>query len=122
MSRWKADRTNPKQITLPNIKMANLFDIIDLNHSEEQFEYIIHNENFAVERIVSFGHPSPDGYWYDQPNTEWVALLKGESTIEYQDETTKDMTAGDHMIIPKGLRHRVKSVSEDAVWIAIHYK
>lgn len=102
--------------------MANLFNINDLNNSEEQSEYIIHNENFALERIVSFGHPSPDGYWYDQPHTEWVALLKGEATIEYQDESIKTMMAGEHVIIPEGLRHRVKSVSEDAVWIAIHYK
>ena len=34
-----------------------------------------------VERIVSSGHCSPEGFWYDQDEQEWVPLLQGAARL-----------------------------------------
>jgi cupin 2 domain-containing protein len=39
----------------------------------------------ALERIVSFGQASPPGFWYDQPQVEWVLLLKGAALHRFAD-------------------------------------
>jgi cupin 2 domain-containing protein len=31
------------------------------------------------------------------------------------------LKAGDHLRIPAHLRHRVASVSDDALWLAVHF-
>jgi hypothetical protein len=33
-----------------------------------------------IERIVSLGQASRPGFWYDQPEAEWVLLLEGAAT------------------------------------------
>ena len=35
----------------------------------------------VVERIVSTGQASPEGFWYDQDWTEWVVVLAGEAGL-----------------------------------------
>jgi len=75
---------------------------------------------FRLEHIVSRGEASPAGFWYDQPQDEWVALLRGEATLAFQDGTL-DLCAGDALIIPAHRRHRVAFTSADAVWLALHF-
>lgn len=41
-----------------------------------------------IERIVSHGHASPPGFWYDQEEAEWVAVLSGEAVLEFEVSTT----------------------------------
>lgn len=33
-------------------------------------------QTFRMERIVSQGHASPEGFWYDQDQNEWVMVLE----------------------------------------------
>ncbi len=107
--------------------MKNLFDT-DLSGRvpEEYFDTILESGalekgGFRLERIVSQGCPTPSGQWYDQAWNEWVMLARGEALLEYNDGSTERMTAGDHLLIPAGRRHRVASVSADCVWLALHY-
>ncbi len=102
--------------------MGNLFDIKGLSADAEQFEELLSNTHIKLERIVSFGHPTPQGEWYDQDETEWVALIKGSATLVYKDGLTTEMKAGDTLLIPPHLQHRVESVSEDAVWLGLFIK
>ena len=41
---------------------------------------------FRLERIVSTGQSSPPGFWYDQEDGEWVALLSGAAELQFEDE------------------------------------
>lgn len=70
--------------------------------------------------LVSFGTPSPPGFWYDQPDAEWVMLLRGNATLRFE-EGDLELVAGDSFVIPPHLRHRVEQVSGDAVWLALHH-
>ena len=99
--------------------MKNLFDITALPTNAEQFEDLFVNKNIRIERIVSFGYPTPQGEWYDQDETEWVSLLKGTSTLVYADGHRLEMVAGDAVLIPPHQKHRVEAVSVDAVWLAV---
>ena len=40
--------------------------------------------NLRIERIVSFGHSSPEGFWYDQDQHEWVLPLKGAARLSIE--------------------------------------
>jgi len=79
-------------------------------------------ESVRIECIVSNGQSSPEGFWYDQTENEWVLLLKGAASLKYADGSVAAMKPGDHLRIPAHTRHRVESVSEDAVWLAVHYR
>jgi len=103
--------------------MKNLFVTEGLYDISEVFETLLEIPNvngaIKIERIVSFGHPTPIGEWYDQEESEWVSLLSGLATLLYEDGTIVEMVAGDHILIPPHLRHRVEKVSNDAVWLTI---
>ena len=90
----------------------------------EAFEKLFENDNVLIERIVSNGQASPEGFWYDQETDEWVVLLSGTAEIEYSTGEIIALSPGDHIFIPAHCRHRVKFVSEEpnAVWVAVHIK
>lgn len=88
---------------------------------EETLETILQGGRFRLEHIVSRGAASPEGFWYEQALPEWVALLTGTASLEFE-EGTLDLHAGDCLVIPAGMRHRVSTVSVDAAWLAFHYE
>ena len=104
--------------------VENIFDNIPDNLSEELFEDIIANRCFRLERIVSKGHASPPGFWYEQEEDEWVVLLSGEAVLLFE-QTGREvrMAAGDCMLIPAGVRHRVEWTDplRPDVWLALHF-
>ena len=81
-------------------------------------------EDVRVERIVSFGQVSPEGFWYDQDENEWVLLLEGSATLGFEDGSTQDLKPGDHLNIPAGQRHRVEKTDQKGrtVWLAVFTK
>ena len=91
---------------------------------QEQVEALLETAALRIERIASYGQPSPEGFWYDQPNLEWVILLKGTATLLFFDEAEKreqvELKAGDYLLIPAHLKHRVERTSPDALWLAVH--
>ena len=54
----------------------NLFADLPTALPEELIEVLAENQHVRIERIVSTGHTSPEGYWYDQDEAEWVVVLK----------------------------------------------
>jgi cupin 2 domain-containing protein len=86
---------------------------------EEEVRPLLIGQSFRLESIHSYGQPSPEGFWYDQPGDEWVMLACGSARLEFEGERI-DLKPGDHLLIPAHCRHRVASVSGDAVWLALH--
>lgn len=77
-----------------------------------------------VERIVSRGHASAPGFWYDQAETEWVAVIRGRARLRFEaDAEAVDLGPGDHVTIPPHARHRVEwtTPDEDTVWLAVFF-
>ena len=48
---------------------GNLFTNIPGALPAEVFETLLATDALRIERIVSLGHASPEGYWYDQEGT-----------------------------------------------------
>lgn len=106
------------------IKMKNLFSQIPDAISEELFEKIIESPHCKIERIVSQGHSSPDDFWYDQDQNEWVILLKGSALLLFEDgDSPVKLLPGDYITIPAHVKHRVKwtDPGQETVWLAVHY-
>ena len=104
--------------------MDNLFANVPNHAHEELTDVLIKNRSVRVERIVSTGQSSPDGFWYDQTETEWVVLLSGEASLQFENRTGLiNLKQGDFIEIPAGVRHRVDSTSkaEATIWLAIFY-
>ncbi len=101
----------------------NLFTDIPSKLSEELFTTLHSAEGLRIERIVSEGHRSPDGFWYDQDDDEWVVVLKGKAAIQFEkDPKPLELVPGSYVNIPAHRKHRVAwtSPTEKTVWLAIH--
>lgn len=99
--------------------MMNLFAINDLPGDEENIVTLAQTGAMRIERIVSNGHRSAPGFWYDQDEDEWVCIVKGEGTIAFEDGHTRTLQPGDHLLIPAHCRHRVEHTANDTIWIAV---
>lgn len=101
----------------------NIFKNIPAIIPEELFENLIDRETLKIERIVSYGHATPIGEWYDQAWDEWVLLLQGEARLGYKDGSSVKLQVGDHVLIPAHTRHRVEWTPPDSntIWLAIHF-
>jgi len=78
--------------------------------------------NFRIERIVSQGHASPEGFWYDQDTDEWALLVRGAARLQFENEEPMEMTAGSFVNIPAHQKHRVDWTDPHqlTIWLAIH--
>ncbi|MBI9020185.1 MAG: cupin [Verrucomicrobia bacterium] len=103
---------------------ANLFENIPENAPEELVTVLLSAEGVRIERIVSFGQASPEGFWYDQRENEWVLLLEGSATVRHEKgRTSIKLQPGDHLNLPSGCRHRVEQTDPNGrtVWLAVFY-
>jgi len=102
---------------------SNLLDDLPPDLATEQIQTILAAPAVRIERIVSGGHVSPPGFWYDQAEHEWVVVLAGAARLRFDDGEEIAMSAGDHVNIPAHRRHRVEWTTPDeaTVWLAIHY-
>jgi cupin 2 domain-containing protein len=103
---------------------ANIFKNIPDQLPEELIECIFKQNNVQIERIVSKGHITPAGQWYDQGWDEWIILLQGQATILYEkNNQTIHLSVGDYLLIPSHTRHRVEWTQPDlnTIWLAVHH-
>jgi len=103
----------------------NLFTDIPKILHEELFETLLQSSGFRIERIVSCGHCSPEGFWYDQDDNEWVILLKGRAILSFEgNNETIHLKPGDYLHIEKHVRHRLEwtDPKQESVWLAVHYE
>ena len=103
--------------------VCNLLADIPPGTEKEFVEEILRTESFRIERIVSRGQASPEGFWYDQQTEEWVLLISGSATLGFDDGRKVDLRPGDHLLIPRHVRHRVERTDpgQETVWLAIHW-
>lgn len=87
----------------------------------EQFISLFQTPSFRLEKIVSNGVNSPQNFWYDQDETEWVMLAQGEATLEFELGGMLSLKAGEYLLICAHQKHRVEFCSDDAVWLALHF-
>lgn len=91
----------------------------------EVTEILLQAAAVRVERIVSHGEASLDGFWYDQDEAEWVVVLSGAARLRFADETeARVLGPGDHVNIAAHRRHRVDwtDPSQPTVWLAVFYR
>ena len=104
--------------------VQNIYSSIPADIPQELFQDILITDRFKIERIVSKGHASPEGFWYDQDQNEWVMLLKGRAKLLFEgNDNIMELKPGDYLYIPARRKHRVEWTDPDkeTVWIAVMY-
>ena len=103
--------------------MPNFFDNLPESIPKKLFEVLAANQHVRIERIVSHGHASAEGFWYDQDEYEWVIVLKGAATLRFEDSTL-EMKPGEFVNIPAHKKHRVEWTTpvEPTIWLVVFYK
>lgn len=100
---------------------GNLFGDTAPSSDGERFDTLLSRQGIRIERIVSHGQASPPGFWYDQPQDEWVVVLQGSAEFEMQGENAiRRLGPGDYLLIPAHCRHRVARTDRPTVWLAVH--
>jgi cupin 2 domain-containing protein len=105
-------------------RTENLFDGIPAVLQEEFFQTLAESGTVRIERIVSDGHATTPGEWYDQTCDEWVLLVSGGALLQFDDDSDPlVLKPGDHVMIPAGCRHRVEQTDsgQRTVWLAVHF-
>ena len=113
------------------LKTGNLFSPVErsddefievlmsgISHVERNNAKAALSRGFRVERIISDGHVSPPDFWYDQDESEFAAVLKGNAKLEFE-HYILELNAGDWVIIPAHEKHRVIYTSSPCIWLAI---
>ena len=107
------------------ITKKGFFADIPADLKDELIETILQASGFRIERIVSQGHRSEEGFWYDQSENEWLILLKGSATIRFENQSQLIIiNPGDYIHIEKHVRHRVEwtDPEQETIWLAVHYE
>lgn len=113
--------TDPPGPALPGPE--NLLANLPATLPAELVTILAENRHVRIERIVSTGHASPEGFWYDQEEHEWVLLLQGAATLGFEHGREVSLKPGDCLLIPAHQRHRVDWTSgeEATVWLAVFF-
>jgi nif11/cupin domain protein len=105
--------------------------ILSLRHGscpppgEEVIQVLLDTPSLRLERIHSCAAESPEGFWYDQREDEWVTLLQGSACLQFADEREeRRLQAGDSLLIRAGRRHRVSATdpAPGTVWLALFWR
>lgn len=111
-------------MSIPTPLLGNLFSALPEPAPLESFHDVVLRPGCRIERIVSYGHASPPGFWYDQDWDEWILVLRGNAVLAMDGMAeVRRLQPGDHCMIPAGTRHRVESTDADGptVWLAVHF-
>ena len=105
------------------MRSGNLNREIPATLPEEWVSELVRSGPVRIERIVSKGQSSDEGFWYDQDENEFVLLVSGEALLEVEHVGTRRLTPGDWLEIPAHVRHRVAWTDPDAVtlWLAVFF-
>jgi len=106
------------------MRTGNIFSDIPERVPDEEFEMLAEGRQTRIERIISDAHASPEGFWYDQDEDEWVLILKGSAGLRFEEsEETIVLNPGDWIDIPAHVKHRVEwtDPEQKTVWLAVFY-
>ena len=73
--------------------------------------------NMVVEQILSGPGVTPQDYL--QEHDEWIALLAGHALLDVGEERV-ELDAGDWVLLPAGVPHRLVEVDSGSNWLAVH--
>jgi cupin 2 domain-containing protein len=108
-----------------SVQAGNIFAGIRADsHGNEDLSEILVRPGLKLERIVSRGHASPPGFWYEQAWNEWVIVLSGSAGLRFEEEAyARSLGPGDYVFIPAHKRHRVDwtGAAGSTVWLAVHF-
>lgn len=118
----------------PTAVASGLLDCCDPPHSllagpcpppgEERTEVLLETRAWRLERIHSCDCSSPEGFWYEQPEHEWVMLLQGTAGLRFADQPGDlVLRPGDSLWIRAGRRHRVTATdpAPGTIWLALFW-
>lgn len=102
--------------------VTNIFEELPQHLPKEVVQTLIQAADVRIERIISHGHASAADFWYDQPQHEWVIVLKGAARLQFEDGMV-EMEVGDFVNIPAFKKHRVDWTTPDepTVWLGVRY-
>ncbi len=102
---------------------GNLFEALPDHGAEELIQTLVQTPGVRIERIVSTSQHSPEGFWYDQKEDEFVLLLRGWAIVAFEEKQVR-LKPGGWLMIPAHRRHRVVATAPDAptVWLALFFK
>lgn len=83
----------------------------------ERFDTLLAHQGLVIERILSSSKIASQTYVQSQD--EWVVLLQGEALLDVEGQQVP-LHAGSHIFLPSQTRHTVLSVSQGALWLAVH--
>ena len=104
--------------------IGSLYRDIPAPLPQELVQTLASAKGVRIERIVSNGHCSPPGFWYDQEEHEWVLLVQGEAMLRFeQGDRVIRLTPGVYVNIAAHEKHRVEWTREDTetIWLAVFY-
>ncbi|MBW4530856.1 MAG: Nif11 domain/cupin domain-containing protein [Aphanothece saxicola GSE-SYN-MK-01-06B] len=91
---------------------------------EEVTTVLLQTPQLRLERIHSCSASSPEGFWYDQTEHEWVLLLQGSAQLQFADEREpRDLACGEALQISAGRRHRLLTSDPPpgTIWLALFW-
>jgi cupin 2 domain-containing protein len=103
----------------------NLLSLPERAVAAERIDALLSRPGLRIERIVSWGQASPDGFWYDQAESEWVLVIAGAARLRFEDETAaRHLVAGDWVDIAPHRRHRVDWTDPEmaTIWLAVFHR
>lgn len=107
------------------MEVINIFGQVPEALPDEVFEELAGSSGVKIERIISCGQASPEGFWYDQEAHEWVLLLRGSAGLRFDGvDKVVEFGPGDWVQIPAHTRHRVEwtDTGQTTIWLAVHYR
>lgn len=109
---------------MTEIERGNFYANMPDKLPEEITQTLAQSDGVRIERIVSRGHQSESGFWYDQEQSEWVIVLKGEAELRFEEnDQTVRLSEGSYANIPAHARHRIEWTKPDGetIWLAVFY-
>jgi cupin 2 domain-containing protein len=106
------------------MESGNLYQQIPAQLPAEISECLMSSGRVRIERIVSRGHHSEPGFWYDQNENEWVLLVQGEARLRFKEgNRTVHLTPGAYVNIAAHAQHRVDwtKADDETIWLAVFY-
>ena len=104
--------------------MGSIFEGIPVELPEELFDTICSTDSVRIERIVSRGHASPEGFWYDQEENEFILVVRGSAGLKLENvDEIVTLKAGDYLNIGAHVKHRVEWTDPtcETIWLAVYY-
>lgn len=77
-----------------------------------------------LELILSCSASSPEGFWYDQVEHEWILLLRGSASLRLKDrDASIQLNVGDHLHLAPHQLHRVEQTDSypGTIWLALFW-